>query len=59
MAGTLPAKTFDACGAPGQALQSESFNGIGGRGELPLGLDRHLSVMTCRARHLTEESTAH
>lgn len=59
MARVIPAKSFDACGAPGQALQSESFNGVGGRGELFLGLDRHLSVVACRPRHLRGESTAH
>lgn len=48
----LPAKSFDARGAPGQALQPEPLNGVGGRGELFLGLDRHLSVVARCPRHL-------
>lgn len=52
MARVLPAESFDARGAPGQALQSKPFNGVGGRGELFVGLDRHLSVMACCPCHL-------
>lgn len=57
LAQIVPAKSFDACGAPGQALQSEFFDGVGGRGELFLGLDCHLSIMACCPRHLRGEFT--
>ena len=48
---TSPAQAFDAGGPSGEALQSQSLQGVGARGELPLGLDGHLTVVPRRARH--------